>query len=155
LTLSLKLSILPLSPDNGTTSNPTTMTVPQNQPPLTLPLVLASTSPYRKNVLSRLHIPFETFAPHVDETLNPNESPTNLVTRLAELKARSAQSNYPQALIIGSDQVAVIDNTILGKPGNHQQAIKQLEQASGKQLDFLTGLCLLNTDTNQTQTDTA
>jgi len=116
-------------------------------------LVLASTSPYRKSVLSRLHIPFKTFAPQVDESPQSNESPTALVTRLAELKARSAQSSYPQALIIGSDQVAVIDNTILGKPGSHEQAVKQLSQASGKQVDFLTGLCLLNTDTNQAQID--
>ncbi len=121
---------------------------------MTVPLlVLASTSPYRKSVLSRLHIPFKTFTPQVDESPHSNESPTALVIRLAELKARSAKESYPQALIIGSDQVAVIDNTILGKPGSHEQAVKQLSQASGKQVDFLTGLCLVNTDTNQAQTD--
>ncbi len=118
-----------------------------------LPLVLASTSPFRKSVLHRLHIAFETFAPHVDETALPNEPPTALVTRLAELKARSAQLTYPQALIIGSDQVAVIGDTILGKPGTHEQAVKQLNQASGQQVDFLTGLCLFNTNTNQAQID--
>lgn len=129
------------------------MAVLNVSPPFSLPLVLASTSPYRKSVLGRLLIPFETFAPQVDESPLPNESPTALVTRLAELKARSALSNYPRALIIGSDQMVVIGDTILGKPGNHEQAVKQLTLASGKQVDFLTGLCLLNTDTNQTQVD--
>jgi len=120
----------------------------------TLPLVLASTSPFRKSVLSRLHVPYQTFAPEVDETPLLCESPVALVIRLAELKTRSAQSTYPQALIIGSDQVAVIeDNIILGKPGTHEKAIKQLSLASGKRVDFLTGLCLLNTSTNQTQID--
>jgi len=120
---------------------------------MTHPLVLASTSPFRKSVLSRLRIPFETYAPLVDESPLPNESPATLVTRLAELKARSASQAYPQALIIGSDQVAVCDDTVLGKPGSHEPAIKQLTFSSGKQVDFLTGLCLLNADSNQVQTD--
>ncbi len=120
---------------------------------LPLSLILASTSPFRKSVLERLHIPFKSFAPNIDESPLPNEVPTKLVKRLAELKAQAAQSAYPQALIIGSDQVAVIDDKILGKPGNHEQAIKQLTFASGKQVDFLTGLCLLNTNTNKAQTD--
>ncbi len=129
------------------------MTVLHVPTPFTLPLILASTSPFRKNVLSRLHLPFETFAPRVDETPFSNESPVRLVTRLAELKARSAQASYPHALIIGSDQIAVIDEKILGKPGSHEQAIKQLTTASGQQVDFLTGLCLLNTHTHQAQID--
>lgn len=116
-------------------------------------LVLASTSPFRKEILSRLHIAFETFAPLVDETPLANESSSQLVTRLSILKAQSAQSEYSRALIIGSDQVAVIDNTILGKPGNHQQAVKQLKLVSGKQVDFLTGLSVMNTETNKIQTD--
>ena len=120
---------------------------------LPLSLILASTSPFRKSVLERLHIPFKSFAPNIDESQLPNEVPTKLVKRLAELKAQAAQSAYPQALIIGSDQVAVIDDKILGKPGNHEQAIEQLTFASGKQVDFLTGLCLLNTNTNKAQTD--
>ncbi len=120
---------------------------------LPLSLVLASTSPFRKSVLERLHIPYKAFAPKVDESPLPNEAAEKLVRRLAELKAHAAQSAYPQALIIGSDQVAVIDDKILGKPGNHEQAIEQLTLASGKQVDFLTGLCLLNTNTNQAQTD--
>lgn len=116
-------------------------------------LVLASTSPFRKSVLNRLHLPFKTFAPKVDETPLANETPTQLVLRLAEMKARAAHSNHPNALVIGSDQVAVIDDEILGKPGSHEQAIKQLTQASGKQVDFLTGLCLLNTNTGKVQSD--
>jgi septum formation protein len=116
-------------------------------------LVLASTSPFRKSVLERLHISFEIFAPTVDETPQDNEPPTMLVSRLAELKAKSAEQSYPQALIIGSDQIAVVGSTLLGKPGFHEQAVHQLTYVSGKQVDFLTGLCLLNTNTNQIQTD--
>ncbi|HHB92462.1 MAG TPA: septum formation inhibitor Maf [Thioploca sp.] len=118
-----------------------------------LPLILASTSPFRKDVLSRLHIPFTTYAPNVDETPEIKESPTELVTRLSKLKAYSAHSAHPNALIIGSDQVAVIDNVILGKPGTHEQAVKQLTQVSGRQVDFLTGLCVYNSNTKQAQTD--
>ncbi len=116
-------------------------------------LVLASTSPFRKNLLERLGIPFETYAPHVDETPLLLESPTALVIRLAELKARAAQSTYPNALIIGSDQVAVNDGIILGKPQTHEQAIQQLMAVSGKSVDFLTGLCLFNTVTHSAQID--
>jgi septum formation protein len=129
------------------------MTVLHSPPSQSLPLVLASTSPYRKDVLERLRISYQTYAPEIDETPLPDESPTTLVTRLAELKARSAQSAYPKALIIGSDQIAVIGHKILGKPGTHEQAVKQLNEASGKRVDFLTGLCLFNSDTNQAQTD--
>ena len=120
---------------------------------VTYSLVLASTSPFRKSLLERLAIPFKTYAPQVDETPLLQESPAALVLRLAELKARAAQSTYPNALIIGSDQVAVNGNTILGKPQTHEQAIKQLMAVSGKQLDFLTGLCLFNTVTHLARTD--
>lgn len=116
-------------------------------------LVLASTSPFRKNLLARLGIPFETYAPHVDETPLLPESPAALVIRLAELKARAAQSTYPNALIIGSDQVAVNDGIILGKPQTHEQAIQQLMAVSGKSVDFLTGLCLFNPVTHSAQID--
>jgi septum formation protein len=116
-------------------------------------LVLASTSPYRKTVLSRLNLPFETFAPNVDETPLPDELPAMLVQRLSEAKARSAQVIYPNALIIGSDQVAVLDEQILNKPLTHDKAIQQLQASSGKQVDFLTGLCLLNTKTGHAQVD--
>ncbi len=129
------------------------MTVPHVLLPKKNILVLASTSPFRKSVLERLHISFEIFAPTVDETPQDNEPPTMLVSRLAELKAKSAEQSYPQALIIGSDQIAVVGSTLLGKPGSHEQAVHQLTYVSGKQVDFLTGLCLLNTNTNKIQTD--
>jgi septum formation protein len=114
-------------------------------------LVLASTSPYRKLLLERLGLPFETASPDVDETALTNETPEALVARLAEAKARAIASHYPNALIIGSDQVAVLDGAILGKPGDHATATQQLRNASGRQINFLTGLCLLNTDTQQAQ----
>lgn len=109
-----------------------------------LPLVLASTSAYRKELLSRLCLPFETAAPAVDETAREGELPEQLVRRLAEAKARAVAVRYRDALIIGSDQVAVIDGRILGKPGNHDAASEQLRAAVGRRLTFLTGLCLLN-----------
>lgn len=117
------------------------------------PLILASTSPFRKELLSRLQISFTTFAPLVDEALLPQESAIHLVTRLAEAKAKAAAAIYPNALIIGADQVAVQGETILGKPGNHKQAVQQLQLVSGQQVDFLTGLCLFNSETRRCQID--
>jgi septum formation protein len=119
-----------------------------------LPLVLASSSPYRKEILQRLQTPFQIFEPHVDETpIHDDEPIEELVARLAEVKARAAQSTYPAALIIGSDLLVVVDNQVLGKPETHQEAIKQLTFQSGKQADVLTALCLLNTKTNNVQID--
>jgi MAF protein len=114
-------------------------------------LVLASTSPYRRELLERIGIPFETASPSVDETVVDGETPEQLVKRLAEAKARAVAETYPGALVIGSDQVAVLDNQILGKPGNHETAVQQLSNASGKKVLFLTGLCLLNVETGKTQ----
>lgn len=114
-------------------------------------LVLASTSPFRRELLERLGLPFETAAPDVDESRQGNESPGALVARLAEAKAHACAAQFPDALIIGSDQVAVLDDKILGKPGNHETAVEQLQAASGRQVDFLTGLCLLNTETQKCQ----
>jgi len=116
-------------------------------------LVLASSSPYRKMVLNRLHIPFETFSPQVDESPLPEEAPSQLVMRLSELKARAAKLLYSQSLVIGSDQVAVLEDKILGKPHTHDKAVEQLQMASGKQVDFLTGIALLNTETDKIQVD--
>lgn len=116
-------------------------------------LVLASTSAYRKELLTRLGLPFTTAAPEVDETPLPHETPPQLVRRLAELKARAVAARYPGALIIGSDQVAVIDGQILGKPGNHERAVVQLRLASGKRLDFFTGLCLFNAASSSLQVE--
>ena len=114
-------------------------------------LVLASTSPYRRELLNRLGLPFITASPNVDETGVDGETPEQLVERLAESKAHAVAETYPDALIIGSDQVAVLDNKILGKPGNHEAAVEQLSNASGKKVLFLTGLCLLNAETGKTQ----
>lgn len=105
-------------------------------------LVLASTSPFRKMLLEKLGLAFATCKPEVDETPLTGESPEALVARLAELKARAGAREYPEGLVIGSDQVAVIDGDILGKPGSHENAIAQLQRASGRCVLFLTGLCL-------------
>lgn len=119
---------------------------------MTPPLVLASTSPYRSALLARLCLHFTTATPAVDESPHPGESPQVLVLRLAEAKARAVARAFPDALIIGSDQVACIDDRILGKPGDRQRAIAQLEQASGRCVVFQTGLCLLNAVTGRAQT---
>lgn len=116
-------------------------------------LVLASTSIYRKELLARLGLSFETVAPEVDETPRPDEAPERLVRRLAEAKARAAAVRFPDALIIGSDQVAVIEGLILGKPGDHPRAAAQLRAASGRRMKFLTGLCLLNSRRDTVEVD--
>jgi len=105
-------------------------------------LVLASTSPYRKVLLERLGLVFETLSPEVDETRLDGETPEQLVCRLAEAKARAGAGRFPDALIIGSDQVAVCGDAILGKPGDHARAAAQLARLSGRRVKFLTGLCL-------------
>lgn len=107
-------------------------------------LILASTSSYRRRLLEKLNLPFETADPNVDESRKPNESAKDLVMRLASAKAHTAANDFPDALIIGSDQVACINGRILGKPGGRAQAIEQLERASGKTVEFLTGLSLVN-----------
>ncbi|OYT95896.1 MAG: septum formation inhibitor Maf [Pseudomonas sp. PGPPP3] len=117
------------------------------------PLVLASSSPYRRELLSRLRLPFTWSAPAIDESHHPNESPESLVRRLAEEKARALAEQHPNHLIIGSDQVAVLDGQILGKPHTMSRAQAQLEAASGASVTFLTGLCLLNSASNRQQTD--
>lgn len=116
------------------------------------PLVLASTSPFRRQLLARLQIPFLTAAPQVDETPQPGESPESLVVRLAEQKARCAAPDYPGALIIGSDQVACLDGVVLGKPGGRARAIAQLQRASGRRVTFFTGLCLLDGELGRVET---
>ena len=107
-------------------------------------LVLASTSPYRRELLGRLGLPFSSARPDADESPLPGEAPEALVARLAELKARSVAAHHPQALVIGSDQVAVLDDAVLGKPGTPERAREQLTRASGRCVRFLTGLCLLD-----------
>jgi MAF protein len=107
-------------------------------------LVLASTSPFRQALLTRLGLPFITASPDVDEAPRPGESADRLVLRLAEAKARAVADAHPDALIIGSDQVAGLGGAILGKPGGRERAIEQLTRASGRTVVFRTGLCLLN-----------
>jgi septum formation protein len=107
-------------------------------------LILGSSSPFRAELLNKLGLTFIQVSPDIDETPIPGETPAALVQRLAEGKAREIARTHPEALIIGSDQVAVIDNDILGKPGNHQNAMTQLRRASGREVTFLTGLALLN-----------
>ncbi len=114
-------------------------------------LVLASTSPFRQALLERLGLPFETAAPSIDESIHASEKPQQLVQRLSSLKARAVAATHPDSLIIGSDQVACVDDHILGKPGNRENAIAQLQLASGKPVVFHTGLCLLNSGTDTEQ----
>lgn len=116
-------------------------------------LVLASTSPYRRELLTRLGLDFETAAPNTDETRLPGETPKQLVRRLAEAKARAVAKDFPHALIIGSDQVAVLGDRILGKPGDHATAVQQLTAACGRRVTFLTGLCLYNSGNDRCQVD--
>lgn len=116
-------------------------------------LVLASTSPFRRELLSRLGLDFETASPATDETRQPDEAPEHLVRRLSEAKARAVAERFPDALIIGSDQVAVLDGEVLGKPGDHANAVRQLSAASGKLVTFLTGLCLYNSASGNVQVD--
>ncbi|MDP2432513.1 MAG: Maf family nucleotide pyrophosphatase [Pseudomonadota bacterium] len=115
-------------------------------------LVLASTSPYRRELLARLGVPFEVAAPEVDETPLPGESPDETAQRLSLLKARAVAEKYPDALIIGSDQVALLEGMQLGKPGTHEKAVAQLQSMRGKALEFHTALTLLNARTGSAQT---
>jgi len=115
-------------------------------------LVLASTSPYRRELLGRLQLPFEAVAPETDEAPLPDESPVATAERLAEAKARAVAGRFPDALIIGSDQVAYLagGSQCFGKPGIRNNAIAQLRSMSGKTVIFHTGLCLLNAATGRT-----
>ena len=116
-------------------------------------LILASSSPYRRELLQRLGIPFEVIAPDVDETPAPGETPQALVERLAIAKARAVAGQRPDALVVGSDQVAVYDGTIVGKPLTHERAVEQLRRASGKTVTLYTGLALINGASGRTQNE--
>ena len=117
-------------------------------------LLLASSSPYRRELLERLQLPFTWQSPSIDETRLEDESGIDLVKRLAEEKARALADRHPDHLIIGSDQVAVLGNgEILGKPHDLPRAQQQLRAASGSSVTFLTGLALLNSNTGQCQVD--
>lgn len=107
-------------------------------------LILASTSPYRRQLLEKLRLPFEAVAPTCDESPRPDESSASLVERLAETKARSVAGNAGDAWVIGSDQVALLDERVLGKPGEHARAVEQLRACSGRTVIFRTGLSLVH-----------
>ena len=118
-------------------------------------LILGSTSRYRKELLSRLQIPFETVAPDVDETPHSNESPKDLALRLALAKARAVALKNPEAIVIGSDQVADLEGAPLGKPGNHHNATLQLQRMRGKTVIFQTALSVVCIATGYQRTDLA
>jgi len=107
------------------------------------PLILGSTSRYRKELLGRLGIPFETDSPQVDETPQPGEAPVDLARRLALAKAREVAQRHPQAVVIGSDQVADLHGQPLGKPGTHERAVQQLRQMSGQTVVFQTAVAVV------------
>lgn len=112
-------------------------------PPTQRPLVLGSTSRYRRELLQRLGLPFEVAAPEVDETPQPGETPAALARRLALAKARAVARRFPQALVIGSDQVADLDGEPLGKPGDHARATAQLRRMRGRDVVFQTALAVV------------
>jgi len=116
------------------------------------PLILASSSPFRQSLLQKFNLPFSTFSPDIDETALPNEAPEQLVYRLSESKARAAVKHFDQGLVIGSDQVAVFNGQILGKPHNKENAIVQLSLFSGQTVTFLTGLCVYDIAANKAKT---
>ncbi|MFK0570933.1 Maf family protein [Endozoicomonas sp.] len=114
-------------------------------------ILLASSSPYRKQLLKRLNLKFQQASPNIDETPQPGERAQELSLRLSLEKSRALASQYPDTLIIASDQCASLGNMILGKPGNRDKAIEQLTRCSSKQVTFHTGICLLNTTTGRQQ----
>jgi septum formation protein len=113
------------------------------QNPSAPPVILASSSRYRRSLLERVLDDFQTVSPQVEETPRPGEKPLALAGRLAREKAEAVSSRYRQALVIGSDQIAVLEDRVLGKPGDHSVAVDQLLAASGKSLRFLTAVCVL------------
>ena len=105
-------------------------------------IILGSSSRYRRELLSRLHLPFEVMTPDLDETALPGEAPETTALRLAQEKARTISLRAPGRLIIGSDQVATLDGEQIGKPGNHENALRQLQKMRGRRVIFHTALCL-------------
>jgi len=105
-------------------------------------LILASSSAYRRELLSRLGLPFEAIAPDIDETALPGEAPEQTALRLARSKAAAIADRHPGALVIGSDQVATLDGEQIGKPGDHARALAQLQKMRGRRVTFHTALCL-------------
>jgi septum formation protein len=124
-------------------------------PTLPRPLVLGSTSRYRRELLSRLNLPFDVAAPEVDETPHDREPPKELALRLALAKARAVAALHPTAVVIGSDQVADLAGHPLGKPGNHEKATQQLQAMSGQTVIFQTAVAVVCAETGFEQVDLA
>jgi septum formation protein len=118
-------------------------------------LILGSTSSYRRELLSRLRLPFEIVSPQVDETPQSGESPRDLACRLALAKAHAVAEKFPSAVVIGSDQVADLDGQPLGKPGDHERAIAQLRLMRGKLVVFQTAVAVVCRDTGFSEVDLA
>ena len=116
-------------------------------------LILASSSPYRRELLKRLGLAFRTMSPEVDESAHPGEPPKSLVRRLSTAKARKIVESTKGATVIGSDQVAILDSEQLSKPGTHEKAWKQLDSMRGQTVDFHTGLCVLDEPSGELQHD--
>jgi septum formation protein len=116
-------------------------------------IILASSSPFRKELLSRLNLDFESYSPEIDESQLMGENATDYVCRLAKQKAKAISKDYPSAIVIGSDQCALRDGQILGKPGNHTNAMQQLKAAQGKTIVFHTGLCVVHQDARFSEVD--
>jgi MAF protein len=114
-------------------------------------LVLGSSSPFRKALLEKLNLSFDCDSPDIDETPLKDEHPKDMVARLAKEKANAIATRHPQAIIIASDQCATLDGKIIGKPGDHENAVQQLTAASGRAVTFYTSLCVYNAGTNQYQ----
>ena len=119
------------------------------------PLILASTSRYRRELLNRLHLPFDVQAPEVDETALDGETPRELAERLALEKARAVAARFPEAVVIGSDQVAELAGEALGKPGDHARATAQLRRMRGQALVFQTAVAVVCEATGFVQRDLA
>lgn len=130
--------------------------MPASLPPVASPaVVLGSTSRYRRELLERLHIPFEVAAPEVDETPRPGETPEALARRLALAKAHVVAQRHPQAVVIGSDQVADLQGEPLGKPGTHERAVQQLQRMRGHTVVFQTAVAVVCAATGFEQLDLA
>lgn len=117
-------------------------------------LILASSSPYRRELLARLRIPFSTVSPDIDESALDGELPQDTALRLAQAKARKVAELHSQTLIIGCDQVATLDGMPLGKPLTHDNAVRQLQTMRGRSVVFHSALCLYNASTGAIQADT-
>ena len=114
-------------------------------------LVLGSTSPYRRELLQRLRLPFEVDSPRVDESPHPGEAPADLARRLALEKAQDVASRHPDAVVIGADQVAELDGQAIGKPGSHERAVAQLQAMQGRRVVFHTAVAVVRADTGFAQ----